>query len=558
MSRLPQQPGERIERQKPVEFTFDGKRSRPTRATRSARRCTPPAGELLAQLQVPPPARPDVLRRAVPELHRRGRRRARRPRLHRAGARGDEGRAHRTRRRASSSTSMRATDLVGGPFTPPGFYYKTFIRPRKLWPVYEKVLRHAAGLGRAAQDAGRARVAHRVPPPPRRRAGGRRRGRRPDARRAPPPSSAPTSCWSTRAPSPAARCSPRAATSARAALAAEAPRRGRRGARPRARRSATSTGWSRCGRATRCTRSARSAHVVRDRHDRAAAGVRRQRPARRDAVRRRPAPGRAVRGRARAARAVVATTSTAAWRPALALQRGGRRDRRGRRPAHRRPARPPRGCSELGVEVLAGAHGRRGDRAARRVTRAVRRPRRRRAAAPRRRARRSSATCSCVSGGAIPATLAAAPGRRAAPPTTRRPARFAARRSSPDGRARRRRRSPATRTPTPPSAPASSPAWTAAHALGRGDDGVARRAPTSARERLDELPAPPTVAVAARPSRARSAASASRASDEDVTVKDIKLTHRRGLRLDRALQALHDRDDGPVAGPHVPAARRSG
>src|SRR5262249_10234755 len=42
---------------------------------------------------------------------------------------------------------MRATDLVGSKLTPPGFYYKTFIRPRKLWPVYEKVLRHAAGLG---------------------------------------------------------------------------------------------------------------------------------------------------------------------------------------------------------------------------------------------------------------------------------------------------------------------------------------------------------------------------------------------------------------------------
>ncbi len=43
---------------------------------------------------------------------------------------------------------MRATDLFGGPFTPPGFYYKTFIRPRRLWPLYEKVLRRAAGLGR--------------------------------------------------------------------------------------------------------------------------------------------------------------------------------------------------------------------------------------------------------------------------------------------------------------------------------------------------------------------------------------------------------------------------
>ena len=40
---------------------------------------------------------------------------------------------------------MRATDKLAGPFTPPGFYYKTFIRPRKLWPLYEKVLRSAAG-----------------------------------------------------------------------------------------------------------------------------------------------------------------------------------------------------------------------------------------------------------------------------------------------------------------------------------------------------------------------------------------------------------------------------
>ena len=49
---------------------------------------------------------------------------------------------------------MAVTDAVGGPFTPPGFYYKTFIRPRRLWPLYEKVLRNAAGLGklRASQD----------------------------------------------------------------------------------------------------------------------------------------------------------------------------------------------------------------------------------------------------------------------------------------------------------------------------------------------------------------------------------------------------------------------
>jgi sarcosine oxidase subunit alpha len=47
--------------------------------------------------------------------------------------------------------AMAVTDKLGGPFTPPGFYYKTFIRPRRLWPLYEWVLRHAAGLGRLPQ-----------------------------------------------------------------------------------------------------------------------------------------------------------------------------------------------------------------------------------------------------------------------------------------------------------------------------------------------------------------------------------------------------------------------
>jgi len=44
--------------------------------------------------------------------------------------------------------AMRATDLIGSRLTPPGFYYKTFIRPRRLWPLYERVLRRAAGLGK--------------------------------------------------------------------------------------------------------------------------------------------------------------------------------------------------------------------------------------------------------------------------------------------------------------------------------------------------------------------------------------------------------------------------
>ena len=35
------------------------------------------------------------------------------------------------------------------PFIPAGFYYKTLMWPRRLWPLYEHVLRHAAGLGHA-------------------------------------------------------------------------------------------------------------------------------------------------------------------------------------------------------------------------------------------------------------------------------------------------------------------------------------------------------------------------------------------------------------------------
>ena len=43
---------------------------------------------------------------------------------------------------------MRMSDIAGGPFTPPGFYYKTFKWPRRAWPLYERALRGVAGLGR--------------------------------------------------------------------------------------------------------------------------------------------------------------------------------------------------------------------------------------------------------------------------------------------------------------------------------------------------------------------------------------------------------------------------
>src|SRR5574341_408370 len=49
---------------------------------------------------------------------------------------------------------LSATQL-GSAFLPVGFYYKTFIHPKAAWPLYEKVLRHAAGLGEVRPDTPR-------------------------------------------------------------------------------------------------------------------------------------------------------------------------------------------------------------------------------------------------------------------------------------------------------------------------------------------------------------------------------------------------------------------
>ena len=52
---------------------------------------------------------------------------------------------------------LSVVDRIGGPFTPVGFYYRTMIRPRRLWPLYEKVLRNLAGLGRVDASAAHGR-----------------------------------------------------------------------------------------------------------------------------------------------------------------------------------------------------------------------------------------------------------------------------------------------------------------------------------------------------------------------------------------------------------------
>jgi sarcosine oxidase, subunit alpha len=50
---------------------------------------------------------------------------------------------------------LAVTDKIGGPFTPVGFYYRTMIRPRRFWPLYEKFLRSVAGLGKVDKHRGR-------------------------------------------------------------------------------------------------------------------------------------------------------------------------------------------------------------------------------------------------------------------------------------------------------------------------------------------------------------------------------------------------------------------
>ena len=151
MSRLPPQPGERVQRNETLTFTFDGK-------TVSALRGDTIGSALFAAGQ-------RTFSRSF-KYHRRrglmccagscpnclvavdgapGIRACTEP--VREGIQVE----HLNATPGLELDAMAVTDVLGGPLTPPGFYYKTFIRPRRLWPLYEWVLRHAAGLGRLPQ-----------------------------------------------------------------------------------------------------------------------------------------------------------------------------------------------------------------------------------------------------------------------------------------------------------------------------------------------------------------------------------------------------------------------
>ena len=148
MTRLPEQPGERIDRTRKIAFTFDGRSvaalegdtiasalyATGRRTFSRSFKYHRPRGLLCCAGQCPNclvavDGAPGV--RACTEPVRQG-------------ARVE----HMNAWPGLEHDAMAAIDRVGGALTPPGFYYRTFIRPRRLWPVYEWVLRHAAGLGR--------------------------------------------------------------------------------------------------------------------------------------------------------------------------------------------------------------------------------------------------------------------------------------------------------------------------------------------------------------------------------------------------------------------------
>jgi len=151
MSRLPPSGGERIDRERPVSFSFDGElidafegdtigsalHAADQRVLSRSFKYHRPRGLLCCAGQCPNclvdvDGWPGV--RACTEPVREGMKVV-----------------HMNATPSLRFDVMRATDIFGSRLTPPGFYYKTFIRPRRLWPLYEKVLRNAAGLGRLAR-----------------------------------------------------------------------------------------------------------------------------------------------------------------------------------------------------------------------------------------------------------------------------------------------------------------------------------------------------------------------------------------------------------------------
>ncbi len=158
--RLPPQPGEVIDRGRTVDFTWNG---RPARGH--------PGDTIVSALAA---AGVRVFSRSMKYHRARGVLTAS---CHDPGSMvqvGDEPNvrgAHRLLSGGMTVTSqntwpslrfdVRAVNRFGAPFLTAGFYYKTFMRPRFLWPAYESVLRKFVNGGRVSPDTPPSRPAKR-------------------------------------------------------------------------------------------------------------------------------------------------------------------------------------------------------------------------------------------------------------------------------------------------------------------------------------------------------------------------------------------------------------
>ncbi len=150
--RLPSQPGEVIDRERSIEFTFDG---RPHRGY---------AGDTIASALLA--AGVTVLSRSFKYHRPRGVMTAGfldpgatvqvddEPNVRGAHRRIEPGMVVRSQNRWPSLgfDVFAANDLVGR-FLTAGFYYKTFIRPQRLWPIYDSILTRFAAGGEVSGDA---------------------------------------------------------------------------------------------------------------------------------------------------------------------------------------------------------------------------------------------------------------------------------------------------------------------------------------------------------------------------------------------------------------------
>ena len=207
VNRLPQ--GGRIDRTKPLRFTFDGKQlQRLSRrhpglgAARQRRRAGRP------QLQVSPPARhPDApARKSRTRWSSSAGGAATEPNLRATQVELYDGLIADSQNcwpSAGASISARSTACCPSLF-PSGFYYKTFMWPTSFWMKYEHFIRRMAGLGRRPTEPDPDRYDKTLRPL--RCAGGRRRARGSGggARRRPQPARASSCATSSR--SSAARC----------------------------------------------------------------------------------------------------------------------------------------------------------------------------------------------------------------------------------------------------------------------------------------------------------------------------------------------------------------